>query len=224
VRWGVRVKAVTTGPSGARVETEQGVFEAPLVIGAGGHRCPVARDLGEVSAREEVVAAQETETRLPAEWRARIERFMDAPELYVEPDLRGYGWFFPKGDFINVGIGITGGNDGSLPRRRDALLAMLRATGRLPEAMPLDPFKGHAYVVRRPAPASASWATRRGWPAIFPARASGPPSAAASSPPRRRSESSGGAIPSIAMRAMSWPSTGPASPAGSAGRSAGSRR
>lgn len=152
VRWGVRVKAVTAGPSGARVETEQGVFEAPLVIGAGGHRCPVARDLGEVSAREEVVAAQETETRLPAEWRARIERFMDAPELYVEPDLRGYGWFFPKGDFINVGIGITGGNDGSLPRRRDALLAMLRASGRLPEAMPLDPFKGHAYVVRRQAP------------------------------------------------------------------------
>jgi flavin-dependent dehydrogenase len=152
VRWGVRVTAVTAAPSGARVETEQGVFEAPLVIGAGGHRCPVARDLGEVSAREEVVAAQETETRLPAEWRARIERFMDAPELYVEPDLRGYGWFFPKGDFINVGIGITGGNDGSLPRRRDALLAMLRASGRLPEAMPLDPFKGHAYVVRRQAP------------------------------------------------------------------------
>jgi len=112
----------------------------------------VARDLGEVSAREEVVAAQETETRLPAEWRARLARFMDAPELYVEPDLRGYGWFFPKGDFINVGIGITGGNDGSLPKRRDALLAMLRATGRLPEAMPLDPFKGHAYVVRRQAP------------------------------------------------------------------------
>jgi geranylgeranyl reductase family protein len=152
VRWGVRVTAVTAGPSGARVETDRGAFEAPLVIGAGGHRCPVARDLGEVSPREEVVAAQETETRLPPEWRARIERFMDAPELYVEPDLRGYGWFFPKGDFINVGIGITGGNDGSLPRRRDALLAMLRATGRLPEAMPLDPFKGHAYVVRRRAP------------------------------------------------------------------------
>lgn len=152
VRWGVRVKTVTVGPAGARVETEQGTFEASLVVGAGGHRCPVARDLGEVSPREEVVAAQETETRLPAEWRAQIERFMDAPELYVESDLRGYGWFFPKGDFINVGIGITGGNDGSLPKRRDTLLAMLRATGRLPQGMPLDPFKGHAYVVRRQAP------------------------------------------------------------------------
>lgn len=152
VRWGVRVQSVTTDGAGARVETEQGTFEAPLVIGAGGHRCPVARDLGEVSDREEVVVAQETETRLPPEWRARLERFMDAPDIYVEADLRGYGWFFPKGDFINVGIGITGGNDGSLPRRRDALVAMLRAAGRLPEGLALEPFKGHAYVVRRQAP------------------------------------------------------------------------
>jgi geranylgeranyl reductase family protein len=152
VRWGVRVKSVAAGPAGARVETERGVFEAPLVIGAGGHRCPVARDLGEVSEREEVVVAQESETRLSPEWRARLERFMDAPDIYVEADLRGYGWFFPKGDFVNVGIGITGGQDGSLPRRRDALLGALRAAGRLPDAMPLEPFKGHAYVVRRQAP------------------------------------------------------------------------
>ncbi len=152
VRWGIRVKSVTAGPAGARVETDRGVFEAPVVIGAGGHRCPVARDLGEVSEREEVVVAQESETRLPPEWRARLAGFMEAPDIYVEPDLRGYGWFFPKGDFINVGIGITGGNDGSLPRRREALVAALRAAGRLPEAMALEPFKGHAYVVRRQAP------------------------------------------------------------------------
>ncbi|HEU5191835.1 MAG TPA: NAD(P)/FAD-dependent oxidoreductase [Methylomirabilota bacterium] len=152
VRWGMRVTKVTAGPAGARVETERGAFEAPLVIGAGGHRCPVARDLGEVSEREEVVVAQESETRLSPEWRARLERFMDAPDIYVEADLRGYGWFFPKGDFINVGIGITGGADGSLPRRREALVAALRAAGRLPADLPLEPFKGHAYVVRRQAP------------------------------------------------------------------------
>jgi flavin-dependent dehydrogenase len=77
---------------------------------------------------------------------------MDAPELYVEPDLRGYGWYFPKGDWINIGIGVTDGNDGSLPRRRDALLSALRAAGRLPAHLAIAPFKGHAYVVRRQAP------------------------------------------------------------------------
>ena len=77
---------------------------------------------------------------------------MRAPELYVEADLRGYGWYFPKQDFINIGIGCTGGGDGSLPRRREALVAALRASGRLPADMPIAPFKGHAYVVRRQAP------------------------------------------------------------------------
>jgi geranylgeranyl reductase family protein len=152
VRWGIRVKGVTEGPDHVRVETERGAFEAPAAIGAGGHRCPVAWALGEVSEREEVVAAQESETRLGPEWAERIRPFLGAPEIYVEPDLRGYGWYFPKQDFINIGIGCTGGGDGSLPRRREALLAALRAAGRLPEGLRLDPFKGHAYVVRRRAP------------------------------------------------------------------------
>jgi geranylgeranyl reductase family protein len=152
VRWGVRVKDVRADPAGVTVETEHGVFHAPVVIGAGGHRCPVARALGEVSEREEVVVAQESETRLAPEWTARLEPFMAAPEIYVEPDLRGYGWFFPKQDFINIGIGCTGGIDGTLPKRRDALVAALRASGRLPADLPIEPFKGHAYVVRRRAP------------------------------------------------------------------------
>jgi flavin-dependent dehydrogenase len=98
------------------------------------------------------VVAQESETRLPLEWVRHLEPFMHAPELYLEPDLRGYGWYFPKRDFINIGVGCTQGGDGSLPRRRDALMASLRASGRLPEGIPLEPFKGHAYVVRRQAP------------------------------------------------------------------------
>jgi geranylgeranyl reductase family protein len=152
VRWGVRVKQVSAGPAGVRIETDRGVFEAPVVIGAGGHRCPVAKALGEVSERECVVAAQESETRLAPEWAERLRPFMAAPELYVEPDLRGYGWYFPKQEFLNIGIGVTGGTDGSLPRRRDELVAALRASGRLPAEMPIEPFKGHAYVVRRQAP------------------------------------------------------------------------
>ena len=152
VRWGIRVTDVLPGPDAVGVVTARGRFEAPLVIGAGGHHCPVAKALGDVSEREEVVAAQESETRLPPEWVERLGACMRAPELYVEPDLRGYGWYFPKQDFVNIGIGCTGGNDGSLPRRREALVRALRASGRLPADMPIEPFKGHAYVVRRRAP------------------------------------------------------------------------
>jgi geranylgeranyl reductase family protein len=152
VRWGIRVTEVEQRPDGVGVVTDRGRFEAPLIIGAGGHRCPVAKALGEVSEREEVVAAQESETRLSPEWVERLGGFMHAPELYVEADLRGYGWYFPKQDFVNIGIGCTGGSDGSLPRRREALIQSLRASGRLPADMPIEPFKGHAYVVRRRAP------------------------------------------------------------------------
>jgi geranylgeranyl reductase family protein len=152
VRWGIRVIGVTEAPDRARVEPDRGLFEAPVVIGAGGHRCPVARALGEISEREEVVVAQESETRLRPEWVERLEPFLRAPELYVEPDLRGYGWYFPKRDFLNIGVGCTRGADGSLPRRRDALVATLRASGRLPVDLAIEPFRGHAYVVRRQAP------------------------------------------------------------------------
>jgi geranylgeranyl reductase family protein len=152
VRWGLRVTGVAAGSGGVQVETEHGAFEAPVVVGAGGHRCPVARTLGEVSEREEVVVAQESETWLPAEWQAELAPFMEAPELYVEPDLRGYGWYFPKQGYVNIGIGCTGGSDGSLPRRREALVTALRASGRLPADLRIEPFKGHAYVVRRQAP------------------------------------------------------------------------
>lgn len=152
VRDGVRVRTVAMGAHGVSVVTDDGIFDAPVVVGAGGHRCPVAWALGQVSEREEVVVAQESETRVDAWRRAELEPFMAAPALYVEPDLRGYGWYFPKGDYINVGVGCTRANDGSLPRRREALLAMLRTTGRLPADLPLAPFRGHSYVIRRQAP------------------------------------------------------------------------
>jgi geranylgeranyl reductase family protein len=152
VRTCARVTAVTAGDDGVTVETSAGAVSARVVVGAGGHRCPVARALGAISEREEVVAAQESETRLPDDALRRLAPFMSAPELYVEPDLRGYGWWFPKGDVLNIGIGITGATDGSLPRRRDALVVALREEGRLPGDVALEPFRGHAYVVRRQAP------------------------------------------------------------------------
>jgi geranylgeranyl reductase family protein len=150
VREGARVTAVSREGDAIRVVSERGVFTAPFVVGAGGHHCPVAKALGQVSAKEEVVIAQESETRLPPD---RLDLLRDtAPELYVEPDLRGYGWYFPKEDVLNIGIGVVSGPGADLVRRRDALLTALRRSGRLPADLPIEPFRGHAYVVRRRAP------------------------------------------------------------------------
>jgi geranylgeranyl reductase family protein len=153
VREDARVTAVTREAGGVvRVATRRGAFTAPVVIGAGGHWCPVARAFGECSEDEEVVVAQESETRVPPD---RVDALGDAwraPELFVEPDLKGYGWYFPKGDVLNIGIGCVAGPGVDLPGRRDALMEALGRSGRLPRDFPLAPFRGHAYVVRRRAP------------------------------------------------------------------------
>ena len=147
-----RVTAVIRDGSGVRVVTARGELSARVVIGAGGHHCPVAKAWGEPSDDEEVVVAQESETRLPRDRIAALGAHWEAPELYVEPDLTGYGWYFPKGDVLNIGIGCVAAAGIDLRGRRDALLQALRAAGRLPADLPLDPFRGHAYVVRRRAP------------------------------------------------------------------------
>src|SRR2546428_5408263 len=152
VREGTRVTAVSRDAHGVRVVSEHGVFEASVVIGAGGHRCPVAGAFGEVSGREEVVIAQESETRLPSDRVEALGALFEAPELYVEPDLAGYGWYFPKADVLNIGIGCVAGPRADLPGRRDSLVHAPRASGRPPADLPLEPFPGHAHVARRPAP------------------------------------------------------------------------
>jgi geranylgeranyl reductase family protein len=158
VREGAGVTGVTATADGVQVTTERATFTADVVVGAGGHRCPVARALGEVSAREEVVIAQESETRLDPATIDALGAAWRAPELYVERDLRGYGWYFPKGDVLNVGIGCVAGPGADLPGRRDALLRALRVSGLLPAGVVLEPFRGHAYVVRRRAPRRLSGA------------------------------------------------------------------
>jgi len=152
VREGARVTSVTRDGQGIRVVSEGGVFTASLVIGAGGHRCPVAWQFGEVSRDEEVVIAQESETRLSPDRADALIGSWPAPELYVEPDLKGYGWYFPKRDVLNIGIGCVSGSGIDLLHRRDALVEALRGSGRLPRDLHLEPFRGHSYVVRRRAP------------------------------------------------------------------------
>src|SRR5262249_32055105 len=115
-----------------------------------GYGCAVGRALGDSSPMERAVVTLESETRVGAARLRRLTRRHGTPELIAEPDFRGYGWYFTKGDFLNVGVGALGGL--AIRRRLDRLLARLRDDGRLPDTLALTPFRGHAYSVRRDRP------------------------------------------------------------------------
>ena len=129
------------------VQTKKETLHAPLLIGAGGHRCPVARALAEISPEEAIVLARESETHITNETLRGITAHPGTPELFLEEDLNGYGWSFTKGNFLNIGIGcVSNGRD--LNQRCANMLKRLRAEGRLPADLPRSSFQGHAYAVR----------------------------------------------------------------------------
>jgi flavin-dependent dehydrogenase len=77
-------------------------IEAPIVVGAGGHFCPVARHLRGGADTERPVVAKEAEFRLED---GSGGDGSEAPELFFCRDLEGYAWYVRKGDYVNVGIG-----------------------------------------------------------------------------------------------------------------------
>lgn len=143
---GVRVREVHRRDDEMVVLTDAGEFHAPWLIGAGGHHCPVSRKFGEIDSAEAVVVARESETKVGRAILEELTERSGTPELIAEKDFRGYGWYFTKGDFLNVGIGCMGdGRD--LHRRCEEMLERLRGDGRLPHDLELEPFKGHAYAI-----------------------------------------------------------------------------
>lgn len=126
-------------------------YRAKLVIGAGGHFCPVARTVAPRKEADDdpVVLAQEVEFQLPEHARTTFPVSGTCPELYFCPDLAGYGWIVRKGDYVNIGLGRE--HERNLSTHLEAFLKTLRDAGRLTVDIP-QPFKGHAYRLRRYAP------------------------------------------------------------------------
>ena len=77
-------------------------ISAPIVVGAGGHFCPVARHLRGGTDAVRPVVAKEAEFRLGGD-AGRVAG--DTPELFFCEDLEGYGWCVRKGEYLNVGLG-----------------------------------------------------------------------------------------------------------------------
>ena len=94
-------------------------IKAQMLVGAGGHFCPVARMLNgdltasgsrlrasaRITASQSVVVAQEAEFPIDAD-AASFAVDPETPELYFSADLNGYGWCFRKQDYVNVGLGL----------------------------------------------------------------------------------------------------------------------
>jgi len=127
-----------------------GRLRARLLIGAGGHFCPVARHLGaDIGSGERVIAAQEIEYRLDTRQAAQCAVEPDRPELYFCEDLKGYGWCFRKGDWLNVGLGRE--DKHQLGAHVAAFCEWLRSECRVPQDLP-QRLKGHAYLLYPQAP------------------------------------------------------------------------
>ena len=120
-------------------------ISTPLVIGAGGHFCPVARFMGaRLGADEPAIKAKEIEFKMDAEQSSQCQVRGDTPELYFCRDLAGYGWCFRKGDHLNIGLGREGKQQ--LSEHLNHFCDFLKQAGRIPQNIP-DDFHGHAYLL-----------------------------------------------------------------------------
>ncbi len=133
------------------MEREKGVWivnddmKTPLVIGAGGHFCPVARSLrGGRERNGSAVIAQEVEFEMDESQQRECAVAGDTPELYFYEDLKGYALVCTKREFSQYR---------AWPRRQHniaeqvrSFVGYLKETKRIPENTPAN-FRGHAYLL-----------------------------------------------------------------------------
>ncbi len=118
---------------------------AKVLVGAGGHFCPVARLLGaRLGAGEPIVAAQEIEFELTPKQRLACQVESDVPEIFFTRDLKGYGWVVRKGSYINIGLGRQDAH--RLGEHVAQFVAFLEQRGRIPAGLPAK-FPGHPYLL-----------------------------------------------------------------------------
>jgi flavin-dependent dehydrogenase len=162
VSWGIRrfeLDDYLLRRSGARLGLRAGVetlerdgrgwrvnghIRAKMLVGAGGHACPLARHLGTPTGGQapRLIVAQEAELPLAPGDPCLVQG--QTPELYFSPDLQGYGWAVRKGDWLNVGLGRE--DNRHLPAHLEQFCTWLAQQGRIPP-FPAQAFKGHAYLL-----------------------------------------------------------------------------
>lgn len=122
-------------------------YTAPMLVGAGGHFCPVAKHLNPKAGtakqeQSETVFAQEMEFKLSPQQLSHCSIPAHMPELYFLPELDGYGWCVRKGSYLNIGLGRT--DNHQLAKYVARFRTFLLQQGKLPQDIP-ERFRGHAY-------------------------------------------------------------------------------
>ena len=118
-------------------------ISATFIVGAGGHFCPVARFGGAKLGGEPAIVAQEAEFEMDEFQMKSCRVREEIPELYFCSDMKGYGWCFRKGNFLNVGLGRA--DQHRLSDHVSNFLQFLKSSGRIMFQVPA--MHGHAYLL-----------------------------------------------------------------------------
>jgi menaquinone-9 beta-reductase len=120
-----------------------GRIRTRLLVGAGGHHCPVARTMGAQPEREPSIVALVAEFEMGQRQLDDCRLVAGHTTLSFAGDSKGYGWLMRKGKVVNIGLGSLGCGD--LHRRLEDFCAHLRIKGILAGKLGA-PFRGHAYL------------------------------------------------------------------------------
>ena len=145
-RDGVRVSGFEARDDGVRVEVDGAPVEAEVLIGADGANGLTARSLG-LGGEPTLGVAFEGNVPYRA---ADAERYRGLALIELGTVPGGYGWVFPKGDHVNVGVG---GWEHVGPTLRERLRELCRRHAIDPDAV--ENLRGHRLPLRRPGSALA---------------------------------------------------------------------
>jgi geranylgeranyl reductase family protein len=145
VRDGVKVTAVEAGAHGVSVHVNGERVEGAALVGADGVNGQVRKELDLGGSYVLGVALEGNVAN-----NVVGGRYQGIAELELGVVPGGYGWVFPKGDHVNVGIG---GWESEGPTLRDRLVDLCRRHGIPPEAV--ESIRGHRLPLRRPGSVAA---------------------------------------------------------------------
>jgi len=138
VREGYPIQGIERDGDGWIINRE---IRARMLIGAGGHFCPVAKHLGS-DQEPQAVVAREVEFEMTSSEVASCTVRGEFPELYFCRDLVGYGWLFRKGNFLNIGLGRL--DPHKLPEHLEEFASRMERLGKF-RLERQRRYSGHAY-------------------------------------------------------------------------------